>query len=463
MPLLHTHESRDFIRALSKGYAALILAAFSLIPSFVIAYLSFFQAPGLRFEDHTFHEIVTGVALLQGGFISYITWRCYLHSGEPFLRWLTLAFLGFTLVYGLHGALTGSAHDHPWLFLLYGPAARLTMSSCLLAGLMTYGRPAIAIEKRTRGNFWLFWLGVFALIDILVFVVASSAWASWARIVMEAAALCVALICGAVILARRTRSPLMAIYVVSVLFFAQSSLSFLLARAWNHQWWLAHVIFASGFMALSYGVIQAFLTTRSFSTVYSQAELMEQVRSEKLRAEDALLELQRAHKDLEVLASIDPLTGAANRREFLARSEEEIARAVRSRAPLAMLVADLDHFKRINDSHGHQAGDKVLETFVAIAKEALRPSDFIGRIGGEEFALLLPDATREAAGIVAERLRSMVENRVITIGNTPLRFTASFGVAQYGPDGSTYESIAEAADNRMYRAKREGRYRVIVQ
>ena len=463
MSITHAREPRDFVRTLSKGYATLILAILGLSPSFAIAYLYFFQDPGLRFEHHTFHEIAIGVSVLQSGFISYVTWRCYLHSGEAFLRWLTLAFLGFTLIYGLHGAFTGSAHDHVWLFILYGPASRLTMATCLLAALMTYKRQAIAIGKRSHGSYWLFWISVFMLINVFVFFLADSAWASWARMVMEIAALCISLICVVIIIARRIRSPLMTIYALSLLFFAQSSLSFILSHIWNHQWWLAHVIFASGFMALSYGVIQAFLTTRSFSKVYSQTELMDQIKSEKARAEDALLELQRAHKDLENLAAIDPLTGAASRREFLARSAEEISRAVRSGAPLAMLMADLDHFKHINDNYGHQAGDKVLEVFVATAKEALRPSDFIGRLGGEEFALLLPDATCETAGIVAERLRSMVENKVVTVGSARLRFTVSFGAAQYGPDGTTYESVIEVADSRMYRAKREGRNRVVVQ
>lgn len=93
-------------------------------------------------------------------------------------------------------------------------------------------------------------------------------------------------------------------------------------------------------------------------------------------------------------------------------------------------------------------------------KRTLRPSDLVGRIGGEEFALILPDTPLEGATMVAERLRQFAENEVVTLGDTHVRFTVSLGVAQYGPDGDTYESVIEAADRRMYRAKQAGRNQV---
>lgn len=452
MLVAHARESRDFVRALTKGYAVLILIFLSLTPSFPIAYLHFFQNPGLRFEHHAFHEIAIGVALLQSGFITYVTWRCYRHSGEPFLRWLTVGFLGFTLIYGLHGAFTRTAHDNVGLFLLYGPAARLMMGGCLLAGLMAYGRQVQTVAQRSQGGYWLVWILVFAAINALVFALAFSAWESLARLALEVSAMCLMLACVATLIVRRIRSPLMTIYMLSLLFFAQSSLAFMMGSVWNHQWWLAHAVFTTGFIVLSYGVIQVFLTTGSFTTVYSQVELMEQIWTEKVRA-----------KELEILAATDPLTGAANRRVFTAQAAAEIARAMRSRAPLSILLVDLDHFKQINDRYGHPVGDKVLAVFVATAKKLMRTSDFVGRLGGEEFAILLPDTMREGAGKMAERLRRIVENETIKVDGADLRFTASFGVAQLGLDGNTYESMIEVADSRMYQAKQEGRNRVVVQ
>ncbi|MDA1106998.1 MAG: diguanylate cyclase [Proteobacteria bacterium] len=177
--------------------------------------------------------------------------------------------------------------------------------------------------------------------------------------------------------------------------------------------------------------------------------------------QQAEVKLQRAHDELEIFAATDALTGCANRREFEARGRAEVARVKRSGAPLSFVTIDLDHFKQINDRHGHRAGDEVLRAFVTLLKRTLRPIDWVGRIGGEEFALFLPDTPLEGAVIVAERLRQLIESEVVTLAGTHLWFTASLGVAQYGPDGDTYESVIEAADSRMYRAKQAGRNQVI--
>ncbi|WEN15672.1 GGDEF domain-containing protein [Rhodanobacter sp. AS-Z3] len=450
----------EFLRTLTQGYVVLILVFVGLLPSLAIAYLYFFQIPPLRFEDHGAHEIAIGISLLQSGFIAYVTYRCYLRTKESFLQWLTLGFLGFTVIYGVHGLFTGFSHDHPMLFTLYGPASRLVMAGCLLSGLLAYGKQAPPTLQARPGYFWWAWLGVFALIDVLVAPLAFSAWAKLAQQAMEIAAMGIMLSCALIILVRRIRSPLMMVYVLSVVFFAQSSFAFLLGPSWNHMWWLAHAIFAAGFTALSYGVIHAFLTTGSFARVYSQTELLDQVRAEKARTDDALLELQRAHEALEILATTDALTGCANRRSFEARSVEEISRVKRSAAPLSFVTIDLDLFKQINDGHGHAAGDQVLKDFVTLAKSILRPSDLMGRIGGEEFALMLTDTPLEAATMVAERLRQITENEVVSFSGTCIRFTASLGVAQYGLDGDTYEATIEAADKRMYHAKQAGRNQV---
>tara|TARA_R110002167_G_scaffold13915_2_gene57101 strand:- start:7695 stop:9086 length:1392 start_codon:yes stop_codon:yes gene_type:complete len=453
-------QSPELVRTLARRYAELVLVLVGLVPTVAIAYLYFFQDPALRFEHYSFHELVIGLSLLQSGFIAYVTWRCYLQAGEPFLRWLTLGFLGFTVIYCLHGVFTRHSHDDMSLFIIYGPAARVTIAACLLAGLIAQGRSAHPLAHRYQRRYWLAGLSAFAVIDVLVFTLASSSWGPMSRWVMEVSALCISVICALTIAARRTRSPLMTILALSLLYFAQSSLAFLLGSTWNHMWWLAHVVFATGFMALSYGVIQAFLTSGSFTAVFSLAELMEQIRMEKVRAEDALLKLQRAHQELETLAATDLLTGAASRREFEARAVAEVARVKRSGAPLSFVVIDLDHFKEINDRHGHRGGDEVLKAFVALVQKLMRPSDLIGRLGGEEFAIMLPDITHAGAAAEAERLRQRVEVETVLIAGTHIRFTVSLGVAQYGLDGDGYESVIEFADRRMYRAKQQGRNQV---
>lgn len=454
-------DSSAIIRALAKGYAELVLVLLGLAPAVAIAYLYSYNDPALRFEHHSFHEIAIGISLLQSGFIAYVAWRCYLNAGEPFLRWITLGFLGFTVIYCLHGAFTRISHDNLSLFILYGPAARVALAACLLAGLMVQGRSAHPVAQRYRPRYWLTGISAFLAIDILVFLLASSSWAPLSRWVMEVSAMFITLLCAVTIFLRGSRSPLMTIFALSLLFFAQSSLGFILGSAWNHLWWLAHAVFATGFMALSYGVIQAFLTTGSFTSVFSQVELMEQIRTEKVRAEAALLELQHAHEELQTAAATDLLTGAASRREFEARATAEVARAKRSGSPLSFIAIDLDHFKQINDKHGHRVGDEVLGAFVAIVRQDMRSTDLIARLGGEEFAMMLPDATREVAATVAERLRRRVEDETVTVAGAAVRFTASLGVAQYGPDGDEYESLIDTADSRMYRAKQLGRNRVV--
>jgi diguanylate cyclase (GGDEF)-like protein len=259
-------------------------------------------------------------------------------------------------------------------------------------------------------------------------------------------------------LSRRIHSPLMVIFGISVTWFGLSSLAFILGQPWNHMWWLAHAIFASGFFLLSYGVVQAFRTTRSFSTIYSQEELMARLTEAMAGTQSALEEVRWSNQKLERLAATDPLTGAGNRRQFIEHIETEIARAKRSGAPLSLLSIDLDHFKKINDSRGHLAGDEVLCGFVRRCLEAIRPYDTVARVGGEEFMVLLPGATLDAAYVVGERLRLAIQKKAIDVGTRPpIDITISIGVSELGRDGETLDDILRAADRRLYRAKEEGR------
>lgn len=461
MAVADESEPPSFVRMLAKTYAVAVLLVAGLAPTVAIAYLYLFQNPPLRFENHSFHEIAIGVSLLQSGFIAYVTWRCYLYTGEHFLRWLTLAFLGFAVVYFSHGVFTGLADEDPLLFTLYGPASRLTMALCLLAGLIAQRRPPHGTAQRSRHGHWYVGLITFMAINCLVFLLSLTSWGQFSQLIMEFSALFIFLACASTVIVKRSRSALMTILVLALLFFAQSSLAFLMSSIWTHMWWLAHAIFLAGFMALSYGVVHAFLTTRSFTEVFSQSELMDKLRIEKARAEDFSLQLQNANEELAMLAATDSLTGGATRREFETRAAAEIGRSERSGEALSFVAIDLDYFKKINDRYGHQAGDQVLKAFVTLVRKLMRQSDLIGRLGGEEFAMMLPSTDRKGAAMVAERLRQSVDDECVSNDGHDLRFTASFGVAQYGVDGDTYESVMDVADSRMYRAKENGRNQVV--
>lgn len=162
------------------------------------------------------------------------------------------------------------------------------------------------------------------------------------------------------------------------------------------------------------------------------------------------------------LLTTDHLTGAANRAHFFQVAEKELARAKRHDRELSLVMLDADHFKRINDTAGHQAGDEVLKQIVLKAREMLRGSDIVGRIGGEEFALLLPSTSPQEAKSIAERLRIGVEQNSTAYGGQSLRVTISLGVVSLSAAAATLEDLLAAADEALYEAKRSGRNRVRV-
>jgi diguanylate cyclase (GGDEF)-like protein len=162
-------------------------------------------------------------------------------------------------------------------------------------------------------------------------------------------------------------------------------------------------------------------------------------------------------------ATVDPLTGLFNRRHFHSRIDEEIERARRYALDLALLLIDVDDFKRINDTLGHLAGDHLLRQIADILKRSVRVFDVCTRYGGEEFAILMPGSSEQNALVVAERIRSRVESSSRDEGPIPpyLRITVSLGLAVLGTDASSQELIARA-DRALYRAKAEGKNRIRV-
>jgi diguanylate cyclase (GGDEF)-like protein/PAS domain S-box-containing protein len=184
---------------------------------------------------------------------------------------------------------------------------------------------------------------------------------------------------------------------------------------------------------------------------------------QQLGAEVVFLDIS-ARKAMEAeltrVATTDMLTGVPNRRHFMSLAETELARIQRFQQPTAVLMLDLDYFKQINDTHGHAAGDAVLKTFADIVRGSLRKTDCSGRLGGEEFAVLLPGTDSEAAFAFAERLRQATAACRIPFGTQELLITVSIGIAMMvAADGTPDEALARA-DQALYRAKDAGRNRV---
>lgn len=173
-------------------------------------------------------------------------------------------------------------------------------------------------------------------------------------------------------------------------------------------------------------------------------------------------ERKKLEDELRRLATTDVLTGAANRRYLLERGEQEFSRAGRAGHALSLLMLDVDHFKAINDNYGHSAGDSALQTLVGICKAMLRDADVIGRLGGEEFVLILPDTVEEGAMEVAERLRRRIKEAMLSTDDGKVfALTISIGVAELLAVDSSIEDTLKRADRALYRAKREGRDRVV--
>jgi len=172
-------------------------------------------------------------------------------------------------------------------------------------------------------------------------------------------------------------------------------------------------------------------------------------------------QLQAALDEIRALTVTDPLTGCFNRRHLDSRLSEETLRCHRSGYPLAVLISDIDHFKQVNDTLGHAAGDSVLRGVADVFKDAMRRRlDWVARYGGEEFVIVLPDTDIGRAAAIAERLRQAVEASRFTHGGHQIRVTASFGVAECLVSDDAASLLARA-DAMLYRAKETGRNRVV--
>ena len=176
-----------------------------------------------------------------------------------------------------------------------------------------------------------------------------------------------------------------------------------------------------------------------------------------------ITERKALEKELERLAKTDMLTGLANRRKFEEHCESEIARSRRFNTPLSLMMLDIDHFKRVNDRYGHAAGDLVLKQLGQVCRAVLREIDLSARVGGEEFAVLMPETTLERAAEVAERLRLALaaESVLAPDSQSSISFTVSIGVGQLGAGDTTLDALLRRVDAALYQAKQGGRNRVV--
>ncbi|MDO9238578.1 diguanylate cyclase [Methylicorpusculum sp.] len=197
--------------------------------------------------------------------------------------------------------------------------------------------------------------------------------------------------------------------------------------------------------------------TKPFSSAVVKARVRHQLKLQRLTRA-----LKEANTRLTLLAMTDPLTGAHNRRYFIDMLKNEMSRARRYHHPMSLMVLDIDRFKAINDSFGHDVGDQVIIEVVKTSSEVLRKNDVFSRFGGEEFTILMPETTLEEAAQIAGRLCEKVSETQITTNDHQINFTISGGVAQLEDGDQTPEAILKRADIALYQAKQQGRNRIVV-
>ncbi|NNG01579.1 MAG: GGDEF domain-containing protein [Desulfobacteraceae bacterium] len=194
----------------------------------------------------------------------------------------------------------------------------------------------------------------------------------------------------------------------------------------------------------------------------SYEQLLKEYRQAKEKAERLAADLQKANDKLQDLAYKDGLTGLNNHRQFQELMDKELSRSIRYKRPFSLILFDLDHFKKINDTYGHPAGDFVLKKVSRVLGEAIRASDTASRYGGEEFAMILPETDLKGAAILCERVRKSIADQKMTTGDVDIRVTVSCGFTSYNTDfpKTTKAELIAAADKALYNSKRSGRNRI---
>jgi diguanylate cyclase (GGDEF)-like protein len=219
-----------------------------------------------------------------------------------------------------------------------------------------------------------------------------------------------------------------------------------------------------GLIAACY-IFLGYTTTNSFYTTLTAGDFATNLAPMLLVAYITTMlsqDILNAMARIKLISETDPLTGAYNMRAFRALGARECSLARRYNRILSLLMVDSDHLKQMNDTHGHEAGDKLIKHIVGSIRSALRTTDVVARYGGDEFVCLLPETGTTGAAIVAERLRHHLERTPVDIGTTSVPSTVSIGIASFPAHGTSLETLAKNADRALYASKTQGRNRVTV-
>lgn len=330
-------------------YKFLVLLLAVSVPLAAIAYLQTFGDPQLKATAIHFHEVAITFALVISAFVTWVAYQNYRKGGEPFLRFVTLAFLSFVLLYAPHGVLSRASTHCLTLFLIFGPISRLTMAGYLFAGLLYFKRDPDDAAVRAKASRW--WPHILLLLagGLAVYAFGSHSDFSVPQVkAIEAASLVVLIASVVLMLVRGIRKLLMWYHMFALLLFIQASAAFLLGRPWNHMWWLAHGISAAGFFVLGYAVMRAQQTTGSFSTIYSEVELYATLRARTDELAAANRQLEENGRQLS-----DALEQRNREAEEKGRLIRELEAALSKVRTLSGLLPICSSCKNIRDDQGY--------------------------------------------------------------------------------------------------------------
>ena len=314
------------------------------------------------------------------------------------------------------------------------------LSMAVVMGTFGYLAHALRDAHRAATTRWLIWLCIVSGMGIAVFMVAVDQWVS--PNVTPYILACT--LGGLAVYLRPTASACIFSVVYAAYFVAigitQSNPELLLSNRLN------------GFVATVMGWALSVLLWRNFVTISLQQGQLAKVNAD----------LQSKQRDLERLTRLDGLTGLYNRNTFVELTRLELDRAQRQGSSTSILLLDLDHFKRVNDTWGHPAGDAVLKNVAALVTGTIRSTDLAGRLGGEEFIILLPGTSAASARMLAEKVRARLEANPTRFESTVIRSTASIGLSGTTPaEKLTFDTLYNDADKALYLAKQRGRNRVV--
>lgn len=529
-------------------FKSLTICWLTLFPATGIFYLVNYETPD-KFPLLFFHKTAILFAELLSAFIAYVAYRSFQNSRSDFLRYVTLGYIGFTVIYSFHGLLTDHSPENLAQFIIFGPLSRLVMSAYLflsLSHLKVLQEEVIALRKN------LFWPHILLFIGIAAFGFAYTHQPGTVPLLhikfIEALALAFSLATIIKVFTSPAHSYIMKFHLAAQVLFVQASTAFLLSTPWTSLWWFAHLISGTGFLLLGYSIVITYEKTNSLAVVYDETILhhilnriidnspvgilvtdaaFSPIRSNKqltlmlgcckntLKPCDvfaamglAANELQTAfssgpatiecsfqwivagstkHFEAKVtkiddkyaegylvilldvtdkylvsekiryLAKHDTLTGLPNRSFFREQLAQALSAVITNGNMCAVLFIDLDGFKTINDTLGHDIGDTVLQITAERLTTAIRSSDTAARIGGDEFTVILTN-------IIDENEISIIAQKIVTILALPMviadreaTVTSSVGISICPKDGSDAEILLTRADSAMYEAKRSGK------